>query len=52
VRLRNIRIGPLVVLDIGASVNGTEMKYSLLGMSLLNRLGGYDVRDGILTFRP
>lgn len=52
VRLRNIRIGTLVVLDIGASVNGAEMKHSLLGMSLLNRLGGYDVRDGILTFRP
>ena len=52
VRLRNIGIGPIQVADVPATVNGAEMRESLLGMSLLNRLGGFDVRDGVLTFRP
>ena len=52
VRLHEIRIGSLSVADVRASVNGAEMKRSLLGVSFLSRLGGYQVNDGVLTLRP
>ena len=52
VRLKRVAIGPIVVENVRASVNGAEMSSSLLGMSFLNRLSGYDVRDGRLILRP
>ena len=52
VRLDRIRIGSIEIAGVGAMVNGAEMRESLLGMSLLNRLGGFEVRDGVLTLRP
>jgi len=52
VRLKDIRIGPIVVRDVRASVNGAQMKRSLLGMSFLNRLGGYRVTGDVLTLTP
>ena len=52
VRLEEIRIGPIVVSDVRASVNGAEMKRSLLGMSFLGRLGGYRVNGDVLTLSP
>lgn len=52
VRLEEIRIGPIVVRDVRASVNGAEMKRSLLGMSFLGRLGGYRVEGNVLTLNP
>jgi len=51
IRLRRIRIGDIVVDDVRASVNGAAMKRSLLGMSFLGRLRGYEVRDGQLMLR-
>ena len=45
-------LGPIEVRDIGAAVNDNLDGTSLLGMSFLNRLGGYAVRDGVLTLRP
>ena len=51
VRLREVRIGPILVRDVRASVNGAPMAGSLLGMSFLDRLGGYDVRGARLTLR-
>ncbi|MGH6960662.1 MAG: retropepsin-like aspartic protease family protein [Dongiaceae bacterium] len=51
VRLREIVIGPIKVVDIGASVNQAHMSGSLLGMSLLGRLGGYQVTGDTLTLR-
>ncbi len=51
VRLGRISIGPVVIENVGASVNGAEMKRSLLGMSFLNRLGGYEVSREALTLR-
>ncbi len=51
VRLGRIAIGPVVVEDVRASVNGAEMNRSLLGMSFLNRLGGYEVSREALTLR-
>ena len=52
VRLRQVRIGPIVMGDVRASVNGAPMKRSLLGMSFLGRLSGYDVSREILTLHP
>jgi len=51
VRLREIRIGPIVVRDIAAMVNEAPMSMSLLGVNFLERLSGYSVRDGTLTLR-
>jgi predicted aspartyl protease len=33
-------------------VNGADMSDSLLGMSFLNRLGGWRVASGVLTLEP
>ena len=52
VRLRRVTIGPLTIGDIRASVNGAPMRISLLGMSFLNRLSGYDVSRDTMILRP
>ncbi len=52
VRLDRIRIGPISVADVAASVNGVPMQRSLLGMSFLDRLSSYEVRDATLVLRP
>ena len=52
VRLGRITIGPIVVRDVRASVNGAAMKRSLLGMSFLSRLSGYEVSGGRLVLKP
>ncbi|MEE8333900.1 MAG: TIGR02281 family clan AA aspartic protease [Alphaproteobacteria bacterium] len=49
IRLREIRIGPIVLRNVRASVNRAPMDASLLGQSFLNRLGGYTVKNGQLT---
>jgi aspartyl protease family protein len=51
VRLREVRIGPIVVKNIRAMVNKTSMSISLLGVSFLERLSSYSVKDGTLTLR-
>lgn len=49
VRLGEIVVGPITVRDVAASVNQSEMDGSLLGMSFLERLGGYEVSGNTLT---
>jgi aspartyl protease family protein len=49
VRLRRITVGPIEVTDVRASVNGAPMDTSLLGMSFLGRLSGYEVTPDTLT---
>jgi len=51
VTLGEVRIGPIALPQVRASVNRGEMGRSLLGMSFLGRLGGYGVADGTLTLR-
>jgi aspartyl protease family protein len=46
--LREIRIGQLLIYDVPASVL-EHLNVSLLGMSFLSRLQGYEMRDGKLT---
>ncbi|MBT6094405.1 MAG: TIGR02281 family clan AA aspartic protease [Rhodospirillaceae bacterium] len=52
VRLGRISIGAITIENVRASVNGAEMARSLLGMSFLNRLSGYEVRKDRLVLRP
>ncbi len=49
VRLDEVRLGGLVDRDVGASVNGGEMRGSLLGMSYLSRFGRIAIENGELT---
>ncbi len=50
VTLGEVTVGPIRLANVAASVNGAEMSQSLLGMSFLNRLSGYEVRGDVLTF--
>ncbi len=52
VTLNRVRLGPIDMVDVHASVNGAAMNRSLLGMSFLARLGSYEVRGDRLTLRP
>jgi len=52
VRLGRVSIGPVSLTGVRASVNGAPMKRSLLGMSFLGRLKGYDVSRNTLILRP
>jgi aspartyl protease family protein len=49
VRLEEIELGPIRLDDVAASVNQAPMDRSLLGMSFLRRLSGYEVRGDRLT---
>jgi aspartyl protease family protein len=49
VRLDWMSVGGINLYDVRASVPDSELRHSLLGMSFLNRIGGFEVRDGILT---
>lgn len=51
VSLRQISLGPIIMTNVRASVNQAGMSHSLLGMSFLGRLSGYEVSDQTLTLR-
>jgi clan AA aspartic protease (TIGR02281 family) len=51
VTLRELRVGQLQLFVVQASVNEGALEVSLLGMSFLNELGGYEVADGRLILR-
>jgi aspartyl protease family protein len=48
IRLREVRIGQLAINDVQAMV-AENLEGSLLGMSFLKRLDGFEMRDGVLT---
>ena len=52
VKIGQLVIGPISKTQVSASVNSVEMDQSLLGMSFLNRLSGYEVRGGLLILKP
>lgn len=52
IRLPAMTIGSIRVEDVRASVNGADMTQSLLGMSFLDRLSGYEVTSGSLILYP
>jgi aspartyl protease family protein len=49
VTLRDVRLDQLDIEDVPAVVMETAMPVSLLGMSFLKRLDGYEIRDGQLV---
>lgn len=49
VRIGEIVVGPIRLTNVEASVNQAPMRRSLLGMSFLGRLSGYEVRGDKLT---
>ncbi len=51
VELRELRIDQLSLYDVEASVVDAELGISLLGMTFLNRLNGFEVREDRLTLR-
>lgn len=48
VRLNVVKVGTISVYNVRASVNKGAMTKSLLGMSFLNEIGGYEVRGSKL----
>lgn len=51
VRLKNVRLGEIVDLSIGASVNEGEMGTSLLGMTYLQRYSKIELGGGKMVLR-
>ena len=51
VTLREVAVGSVRLADVEASVNGAAMSESLLGMSFLSRLSGFEVSGDRLTLR-
>lgn len=52
VLLESMTMGPITVRDVRASVNGADMEFSLLGLSFLNKTGGFEVTGDRLIIRP
>jgi aspartyl protease family protein len=50
IRLKTLKVGPIVMHDVPATVNEAEMPVSLLGMEFLRRLKSWGVKNGRLTF--
>ncbi len=50
VRLGRVAVGPIALENVRASVNGADMRMSLLGMSFLGRLKGFEVKPGRMIF--
>lgn len=51
VTLHEIAVGRVRLTEVAASVNGAEMSESLLGMTFLSRLSGFEVSGDRLTLR-
>lgn len=52
VKLEIMTLGPIRLEGVRASVNSAKMSKSLLGMSFLNRLSGYEVSGDHLVLYP
>jgi len=50
IRIKTLKVGPIVMRDVPATVNEAEMPVSLLGMEFLRRLSAWGVQNGRLTF--
>jgi aspartyl protease family protein len=51
IRIKTLKVGPIVMHDVPATVNEAEMPVSLLGMEFLRRLKSWGVQNGRLTFQ-
>ncbi|MEX2453392.1 MAG: TIGR02281 family clan AA aspartic protease [Rhodospirillaceae bacterium] len=52
ISLGEVSTGPIVVRDVPAAVIRDGLSESLLGLSFLNRLSGYEVREDRMILRP
>ena len=52
VTLDRVSLGPITVRRVRASVNQADMRQSLLGVSFLSRLSGYEVKGDKLILKP
>ena len=52
VLIRSLELGDIRLANVRALVNEEALPHSLLGVNVLERLGSYEVRDGVLTLRP
>jgi aspartyl protease family protein len=52
VSLGSIAAGPIVARDVEATVSRDGLSESLLGLSFLNRLSGYEVRGDTMILKP
>ena len=52
VRLNALMVGPIRVEQVEGFVNQGDLDISLLRISFLNRLSGYEVKNGLLTLYP
>ncbi len=51
ITLRQVKIGPIRVTNVQASVSKSDLNQSLLGMSFLERIKSYEVINDVLTLR-
>lgn len=51
VRLREVAVGGVRMADVRGSVTDSDLGVSLLGMSFINRLSGFELGGGVLTMR-
>jgi aspartyl protease family protein len=51
VQINRLKIGPIEMMELPATVNQADMSVSLLGMEFLSRLRSWSVQDGRLTFQ-
>lgn len=51
-RIQSISIGPITMYDVKGTIHRDGLKTSLLGMSFLNRLSGFEKTGNRLVFRP
>ncbi len=52
VNIGAIEVGPIRAENVEGFINQGDLDISLLGMSFLNQLSGYEVRNGLLTLHP
>ena len=52
VKIKRMTVGPVTLENVRASVNRADAIRSLLGMSFLGRLSGYEVRGDRMILRP
>ena len=50
--IRTLNLGAISLTNVSAVINESAMSHSLLGVSALEQLSSYEVRDGTLTLRP
>ena len=51
VQINRLKVGPIEMMEVPATVNQADMSVSLLGMQFLSRLRSWSVENGRLTLQ-